>query len=146
MKIPFTTIKQKLFQENWSSALNIQLIELSSSSENDSIIQKGEIIFGKNPTVALPEVSKLWWAKEKKTKGNTVSWGKKYSITGTMDSLWTPGNIMPFDVLYYEAIDLSFSQKKMSYLEILSMQCKKTIRVEDNKKRMSIASYINLYS
>ena len=33
--------------------------ELSSSSEIDSIIQEGEVIFKKNPTVGLPEVSKL---------------------------------------------------------------------------------------
>ena len=29
---------------------------------------------------------------------------------------------------------------------MLSMQCRKNIRVEDNKKRMSIASYINIYT
>ena len=63
-----------------------------------------------------------------------------------MDSLWTPGNIIPIDGSYYEAIDSSFSQKKNSYLETLSMRCKKTIRVEDNIKGMSIASYINLYT
>ena len=38
---------------------NNQSIELSSSSEMDNIIQEGEVIFKKNPTVGLPEVSKL---------------------------------------------------------------------------------------
>ena len=38
---------------------NNKSIELSSSSENDNIIQEGEEIFKKNPTVGLPEVSKL---------------------------------------------------------------------------------------
>ena len=38
---------------------NNQLIKLSSSSEIDNIIQEGEVIFKKNPTVGLPEVSKL---------------------------------------------------------------------------------------
>ena len=54
----FTAIKEKLFLENSSSALQ-QSIELSSSSEIDNIIQEGEVIFKKNPTVGLPEVSKL---------------------------------------------------------------------------------------
>ena len=38
---------------------NNQSIDLSSSSEIDYIIQEGEVIFKKNPTVGLPEVSKL---------------------------------------------------------------------------------------
>ena len=36
-----------------------QLIELSSSSEIDNTIQEGVVIFKKNATVSLPEVSKL---------------------------------------------------------------------------------------
>ena len=34
-------------------------MELISSSEIDNIIQEGEVIFKKNPTVGLPEISKL---------------------------------------------------------------------------------------
>ena len=34
-------------------------IELSSSSEIDNIIQEGQAVFKQNPTVGLPEVSKL---------------------------------------------------------------------------------------
>ena len=41
-----------------SSTIN-QSIELSSLSEIDNIIQEGKVIFKKNPTVGLPEVSKL---------------------------------------------------------------------------------------
>ena len=36
-----------------------QSTELSSSSEIDNIIQEGEVIFKRNPTEGLPEVSKL---------------------------------------------------------------------------------------
>ena len=36
-----------------------QSIELSSSSENDNIIQEEEVIFKKESTVRLPDVSKL---------------------------------------------------------------------------------------
>ena len=39
--------------------VNNQSIELSSSSEIDNIIQEEEVIFKKNPTVDLPEVSRL---------------------------------------------------------------------------------------
>ena len=39
--------------------LNNQSIELSSSSEIDNITQEGEVIFKKNLTVGLPEVSRL---------------------------------------------------------------------------------------
>ena len=46
------------FQENSQSALQ-QSIDLNSSNEIDNIIQKGEVIFKKNPIVGLPEVSKL---------------------------------------------------------------------------------------
>ena len=38
---------------------NNESIELSSSSEIGNIIQEGEVIFKKNPTVGLPEVSHL---------------------------------------------------------------------------------------
>ena len=38
---------------------NNQSIELSSSSENDNIIQEEEVIFKKESTVRLPDVSKL---------------------------------------------------------------------------------------
>ena len=34
-------------------------MELSSSSEIYSIIQEGEVIFKKNPTAGLPELSRL---------------------------------------------------------------------------------------
>ena len=55
----FTTIKQKLLQENSLPAFNSQSVELSSSSEIGNIIQEGEAIFKKNPTGELPEVSRV---------------------------------------------------------------------------------------
>ena len=41
------------------SSSTISQIKLSSSSEIDNIIQEGEVIFKKNSTVGLQEVSKL---------------------------------------------------------------------------------------
>ena len=45
----------------------------------------------------------------------------------------------------YDAIHSSISQNIFSYLKMFSMQCRKNITVEDNKKRMNIASFINIY-
>ena len=54
----FIAIKQKSLRENSSSALQ-KSIKLSSSRETDNIIQQGEVISKKNPTMRLPEVYKL---------------------------------------------------------------------------------------
>ena len=43
---------------------------MSSSIEIDNIIQEGEVIFKKNPTVALPEVSKLILSAISKRQGD----------------------------------------------------------------------------
>ena len=63
-----------------------------------------------------------------------------------MDSLWTLRNITSLDGSCYETMDLSFSHKKNSYLKMFSMQCRKNTTVEDNKKRMYIADFINIYT
>ena len=47
------------FKKIHHQLFNNQSIELGSSSEIDNIIQEGEVIFKKNPTVGLPEVSRL---------------------------------------------------------------------------------------
>ena len=66
-----------------------------------------------------------------------------------MDSLWTLRNVTPLDVSCcgwcYEAIDSSISQNIFSYLKMFSMQCRKNVTVEDNKKRMNIANFIYIY-
>ena len=59
-----------------------------------------------------------------------------------MDSLWTPRNITSLDGSCYEAIQSSISQNIFSYLNIFSMQYRKKITVEDNKKRMNITNFI----
>ena len=54
--------------------------------------------------------------------------------------------ITSLDGLGYEAIHLSISQSIFSYLKMFSMQCRKNITVEDNKKRMNITNFINIYA
>ena len=45
-----------------------------------------------------------------------------------------------------EAIHSSVSQNIFSYLKMFNMQCSKNIKVEDNKKRMNITDFINIYT
>ena len=47
----FKAIKQKLFQENWSSALQQSINWSKLIKWDDNIIQEGEEIFKKNATV-----------------------------------------------------------------------------------------------
>ena len=46
----------------------------------------------------------------------------------------------------YQSIDSSISQNIFTYLKMFSMQCRENITVEDNKKRMNIANFINIYT
>ena len=55
-------------------------------------------------------------------------------------------NITSLDGSSYEAIHSSISQNIFSHLKMFSMQCRKNITVEDNKKRMNIANFINIYT
>ena len=55
-----------------------------------------------------------------------------------MDSLRTPRNITAPDGLCYEAIDSSLSQNTYSHFKMFSLQCRKNIPDEHNKKRMNI--------
>ena len=63
-----------------------------------------------------------------------------------MDSLWTPRSITSLDGSCYEGIDSSISQNVFSYLKMFGMQSRKNITVEDNKKIMNIANFINVYT
>ena len=55
-------------------------------------------------------------------------------------------NITSLDGSNYEAIHSSISQNIFSYLKMFSMQRRTNITVEDNKKRMNIANFINIYT
>ena len=56
-----------------------------------------------------------------------------------MDSLWAPR------ISSYEAIHSLSSQNIFLYLKMFSMQCRKIITAEDNKKSMNITNLINVY-
>ena len=69
-----------------------QSLELSSLSEIDNIIQEEEEIFKKNPTVSLPEVSKVIDSaiskrQRDRRKHSFLERNKTYCIKGKMDSL-----------------------------------------------------------
>ena len=55
-------------------------------------------------------------------------------------------NITSLDGSSYEAIHSSISQNIFSYLKMFSMQCRKSITNEENKKRMNITDFINKYT
>ena len=134
----FTTIKQKLFQKNWSSALqqSIKWIKI------DSFIHEGEVIFKKNSRVGLLEVSRL--IDSGKSKRQRDQWKqsfllfplyrKNYCIKEKMDLLWTPRNITSLDGLCYEAINSSISQNIFSYLDMFNMVAEKTLQLKITKK------------
>ena len=79
----FTTIKLD-FKKIHHQVFNNQLTELSLSSEIDNIIQEREVIFKKNPTVGLSEVSQLIDSAISKRQGDQR---KHNSIKEKMDSL-----------------------------------------------------------
>ena len=89
------------------------------------------------------------WLSDKqetrRTKETQFSWEKKYPIKGKMDSLRTSRNITSLDGSCYEVIDSSISQNSFSYLKMVSRQCRRNIRAEDNKKRMNIANFTNIH-
>ena len=45
-----------------------------------------------------------------------------------------------------EAIHSSVPQNTFLYHKMFNMQCRKTITVEDNKKRMNTTNFINIYT
>ena len=124
-----------MFQENWSSALQHSINWITFIKWKWQNYSRRRNNFWEKPHSRFTRSVQAVMSKGKEDQRKHSFLRKKYSIIGTMDSLWTPGNIIPTDVSYYEVIDSSFLQKKISYLEFLSMQCKKTIKVENNKKR-----------
>ena len=122
-------------------------MKLSSPSEVNNIVQEEEAIFKKNPIVGLPEVSvlidsaisKRQWDHSFLERKKTLHKRKKGFTMNTQ-------NITSLDGLCYEAIHSSISQNIFSYLKMFSMQCRKNITVEDNKKRMNITNFINIYT
>ena len=55
-------------------------------------------------------------------------------------------NITSLDESSYKAIHSLISQNIFSYIKMLKMQCRKTLTVEDNKKKMNITNFINIYT
>ena len=92
-KNSFTIIIIKKYLEKIHHQLfKNQSLELSSSSEIDNMIQEEEAIFKNNPTVSLPEISKVIdsvISKGQGHKGNRDFWREKeYCTKREMDSLW----------------------------------------------------------
>ena len=114
------------------------MIELSSSSEIDNVIQEGEVMFKKNLTVGLPEVSMLIDSaiskRQRERRKHSFLERKKILHKRENGFIMSTQNITSLNGLSYEAIHSSISQNIFSYLKMFSMQCRKNITVEDNKK------------
>ena len=78
----FTT-KKNYFKKILHQFFNNQSTELSSSSEIDNIIQKGEVIFKEKPTIDLAEVSRLTDSEISKRQGEQ----RKHSFLEKKDTL-----------------------------------------------------------
>ena len=115
-----------------------------------NIIQEEEEIFNKNPTLGLLEVSKLIYSAISKRQGDRRknSFLERKKILQKRENGFTMStqNITSLDGSGYEVIHSSVSQNIFSYLKIFSMQCRKNITVEENKKRMNITNFINKYT
>ena len=102
---------------------------------------------GKTPTVGLPDVSKLIDSAISKRQGDRRkhSFLERKKILHKRENGFTMStqNITSLDGSNYEAIHSSISQNIFSYLKMFSIQCRKNITVEDNKKRMNITNFIN---
>ena len=99
----------------------------------------------KTPTVGLPEVSKLIDSLISKRQGDRrKQFSRKKKKLHKRENGFTMS--ISFDGSSYEEIHSSVSQNIFSYLKMLSMQCRKIITVEDNKKRMKITNFINIYT
>ena len=106
--------------------------------------------FKKSLTVGLPEVSKLIDSAISKGQGDRRknSFLERKKILHKRENGFTMStqNITSLDGLGYEAIHSLISQSIFSYLKMFSLQCRKNITFEDNKKIMNITNLINIYT
>ena len=96
----------------------------------------------------MPEVSKLIDSAVSKKQGDQREQRflerKKILHKGENGFTMNTQNITSLNGLCYEAGYSSISQNNFSYFKMFSMQCRKNITVEDNKKRMNITNFINI--
>ena len=70
IKVLLQQWNKNYFKKIHHQLFNNQSIELRLSSEIDHIIQEGEVVFKKNPTLGFPEVSKLIESAMSKRQGD----------------------------------------------------------------------------
>ena len=125
-------------------------IELTSSSEIDSIIQKGEVIFKKNRTIGLPEVSRLINSAISKRQGDQ----KKHSFLEKKTTVWK-GKWIHYEhpEISHHLMDRAMKQSTRQFHKIffhiskcLKCNAEKTLQSKITKKRMNIANFVNIYT
>ena len=100
----------------------------------------------KNGAVGLPEVFKLIDSAISKRQGDR----RKHSFLERKKILHKRENrftmCTSLDGSSYEATHSTISHNIFSCLKMFNMQCRKIITVEDNKKRINIINFINIYT
>ena len=115
---------------------NNQSTEISSSSKIDNIIQKGEVIFKKNPTVGLPVVSKMIDLAISKKQGDQRKHSFLEKKNTSQKEKWIQyehPELTSLDESCCEAFDSSISQILFSDLKMFRMQCRKTLQLKITK-------------
>ena len=107
------------------------------------------MIFKENPAVGLPEVYKLIDSAISKRQGDQ----KKHSFL-EKKTLWKGKGIhYKHPEISHHLMDRAMKQQTyqfhkifFSYLKMFTIQCRKNIRVEDNKEMMNMDNFINIYT
>ena len=86
-------------------------------------------------------------ARDKETEGNTFFWREKKNTPQKERFIHYkhPEYHITWWIVLWSNPFIDFT-KYCSYLKIFSMECRKSITVEDNKKRMNITNFINIYT
>ena len=134
----FTTIKQKLFQENSLSSLQQSIPQINFIKWDWQYYSRGRRNFLKKTQVGLPKVSKLIGLAISKRRGDR----KKYRFLERKKILYrrengftmSTQNITSLDGSSYEAIHSSISQNIFSYLKMFFHISGKLLQLRITKK------------
>ena len=142
-------LNRNYFKKSYHQFFNNQSIESSSSSEIDNS-QEGEVIFRKNSTVGLPEVSRLI----NSAISNRQGYQRRYSF---LEKKNTPQKVkwIPYEhpkISYYHLMDRAMKQSTRQFhnfffiSQCLACNAEKKLQLKITKTGINIANFINIYT
>ena len=137
IKILLQQWNKNYFKKIYHQLFNNQSVELSSSSEIDNIIQEGEVIFKKNPTVGLPEVSKLIDSAISKRQGDQrkqFSWEKILHERENGFTMNTQKHYITWWFVLWSNVLINFTKYFFISQNVPHAMQKKTLQLEITKK------------